>query len=260
MDEFEFIIKHAYQEPGPERRLYDSLAVIGFPEDFKEGALELGAYLIQAPLLEVWGSHEYPINEGLEEVFIAAGVDPGLVASVLGYGSEFGMFQVRMFGDGGVLSVSLRDAFVPFCVFCDEVLLGVYTAVGFNELLNSDEWCEGLEDYTDVQLAAMSLFGKWREFALRMIDGYLYMASGDAPVVDLFSFAIEAWGDCLEDEMWSTAPDFQNVAWAFSVLSDVGLFSGPVGSAVLHGDSAIELCILIGEGERASKIREILSV
>lgn len=255
-EEFDIIVSNSYEGEGTlDRRLSDVLAVARLPEDAVFTVMYLAEFVSSLPGMEIWGSTDEPLNDDLTELFEPFAFPEEAWRQALAFGSEFGVLKVRMFGDGGVLSVEVCSNYVALCVEHDDFVNAILAAISFNEVRVERPADDDLDAYEDDQVASLGIFGDWRRLAYSCIEAFTLW--GDVPVN-----LMPTMHDC--HNVYDLG-DVREYPWlrdgeaVWGILRDAGLFSGDVRAAELKVDSALNLCMLGGNFELAEKIASLFN-
>ena len=249
-EEFDRIIARAYEEVGTvDRQISDVVSVARLPEDAKISVMYLAEFVTCMPGMEIWGTPEAPLNPELTDLFENFAFPEESWREAIALGSEFGVLRTRMFGDGSMISIEVRPNYVSFCVENSEFVNAISAAVSFNQILDATGDHE-LEAYQDDQIAALAVFGGWRELAYDCIEKLANEGRSSVYMTELLYRCCRTYdlGDIKE------YPWLSNSVAVWSILRDVKLFSGPINAAGLRVNSAVNLCMLGGNFELAEKI------
>jgi hypothetical protein len=255
-EEFDSIIERAYEEAGTlDRQLSDVISVTRVPEDAKMSVMYLAEFVSSMPGMEVWGTPEDPLNPELTELFEPFAFPEESWREAVAVGSEFGVLRARMFGNGDMISIEVRPNYVPFCVENKDYINAMLAAVSFNQIRDAIGDPD-LEAYQDDHIAALGVFGGWRDLAYACIEKFTEWGNVAVNMDPIMTGCCRKYnlGD-IKEHPWLFNSD---AVW--SILKDVGLFSGTVQAAELRVDSAMNLCILGGNFELADKIASVFDV
>ena len=209
----------------------------------------LAEFVSGMPGMEVWGTPEDPLNPELTDLFEPFAFPEESWREAVAVGSEFGVLRARMFGNGDMVSLEVRPNYVPFCVENGDYINAILAAVSFNQIRDAVGDPE-LDAYKDSHVAALGVFGDWRNLAFECIEKFTDWGSVAVNMTPVMQGCHERYdlGD-LKEHPWLFNGD---AVW--SILKDAGLFSGSAQAAELCVESALNLCILGGNFELAEKI------
>lgn len=249
-EEFDSIIERAYEEAGTvDRQISDVVSVARVPEEAKISVMYLAEFVSCMPGMEIWGTPEAPLNPELTDLFEPFAFPEESWREAVALGSEFGVLRTRMFGNGDMISIEVRPNYVSFCVENGEYINAMGAAVAFNQIREAIGDSE-LEAYQDDQVAALAVFGGWRELAYDCIEKLTEDGSSSVDITEVMHGCCSKYdlGD-IEEHTW-----LSNSVAVWSILRDVGLFSGPLYAAKLNISSAVNLCMLGGNFDLAERI------
>ena len=252
-EEFDTLIANSYEEPDTlDRKLSDVLSVTRVPEESKVSVMYLAEFVSAMTNMEVWGSVQDPLNPELTELFEDFAFPEESWREAVAIGSEFDVIRARMFGNGEMLSVEVRPNYVPFCVENGDYINAILAAISFNEIWEETGDPE-LDAYEPDHVAALGVFGDWRQLAFDCIEKFANWGSVAVNMTPIMSKCYTKYdlGD-LEEHPWLINGD---AIW--SILRDAGLFTGSVQAAELRYGSALNLCLLGGNFELADKIASV---
>jgi hypothetical protein len=248
--QFDQIIKSLYQEPDTtDRKISDVLTVSRIPSEAAPAVLYLADFVASVPGLELWASTPESLNNELDDLFEDWAFPEEAWRCAVAYGSEFNVFKSRMLGGGEILSIELQPNYVAFAVENGELVNAILATVAFNEVWLTHGF-EHLEAYEDQHLAALGLFGGWRDLAYSCVAECAQWGSVPVNLSHIFNGCHAKYylGD-LEEHPWLAN---SNAVW--NVLKGVKLFSGTLDAAMLQFDSAVGLCVSGGKFELGEQV------
>jgi hypothetical protein len=247
---FDQIIASLYQESDTvDRKISDVLAVSRIPNEAVPEVLYLADFVASVPGLEMWASTPESLNKELEDLFEPWAFPELAWRCAVAYGSEFNIFKSRMLGQGEMLSIELQPNYVPFSVENGELVNAILATIAFNEVWLTHGF-EHLESYEDDHLAALGLFGGWRDLAYTCVAECAHWGFVPISLSHILrgSHANYHLGD-LAKNPWLANPES-----VWNVLKGVKLFSGSIDAAKLQFDSAVGLCVSGGKFELGEQV------